>query len=123
MSEVLTGAETKKALKCCINGKCSECPLRAMNCSAKVAMAFANDLINRYEAEIERLEKGSLKEAMTFNSKTIATAVAEAIKEFAEELKEKAHRCDLSTDEHEYYSVGVVEIDILLEKKAGENNG
>lgn len=89
MSEVLTGAETKKALECCINGKCSECPLRAMNCSAKVAMAFANDLINRYEAEIERLEKGSLKEAMTFNSKTIARAVAEAVDEFAERLKKE----------------------------------
>ena len=41
----------------------------------------AFDEINRQKAEIERLEKGSLKEAMIFNSKTIENATAEAIKE------------------------------------------
>lgn len=67
----MNGNDIKKALECCINGKCKECPLYAMNCSPKVAMAFSVDLINRLEeknsnlssdltsakAEIERLRK------------------------------------------------------------------
>lgn len=48
--------EIIKALECCINGKCKGCPLYAMNCSPKVAMAFSVDFINRQKAEIERLE-------------------------------------------------------------------
>ena len=53
----MTDNEIKKALVCCINGKCNECPLYAMNCSPKVAMAFSADFITRQKAEIERLEK------------------------------------------------------------------
>ena len=74
MSEVLTGAETKKALECCINGKCSECPLRAMNCSAKVAMAFANDLINRQQANAE-----GLTNAVKFLNEQLSSAKAETV--------------------------------------------
>lgn len=50
----------------------------------------AVDLINRKNAEIERLEKGELSKAMTFNSETIKRCVDEAISEFVERLKERA---------------------------------
>lgn len=57
MDKTFTPQEMKKALECCINGKCVECPLKAMFCSDNVAMAYALELVNHYEAEIERLQK------------------------------------------------------------------
>ena len=86
---MMTDNEIIKALECCINGKCSECPLRAMACSEKVAMAFANDLINRQKAEIERLEK---------HTEMYHELRAEAVKEFAEKVKQKTLAMVFSPD-------------------------
>ena len=47
-----------------------------------------NKKIKEQQAEIERLERHELKEAMIFNSETVKKAVTEAVKEFAERLKE-----------------------------------
>ncbi len=49
-----------KALECCINGKCAECPLEKMACSETVAMQYALAFINRQKADkiiAERKEK------------------------------------------------------------------
>lgn len=46
----------------------------------------AEEELEKAKAEIERLEKGSLKEAMIFNSKTIENATAEAIKEYLDKF-------------------------------------
>lgn len=49
-----------------------------------------DEIYKRYfeqKAEIERLEKHELKEAMTFNNETIKRAVNEAIEKFAERVK------------------------------------
>ena len=48
-------------------------------------------LIKRQQTEIERLEKGSIIEAMTFNTKTISNVRTEAIKEFVVRLKSHAY--------------------------------
>ena len=48
----------------------------------------ADEKIKEQQAEIERLERHELKEAMIFNSETVKKAVTEAVKEFAERLKE-----------------------------------
>ena len=102
----MTDNEIIKALECCTtNGaSCKDCPAFAKvdrsNC--KKYFRGALDLINRQKAEIERLEKGSLKEAMIFNSKTIENVKAEAIKEFAERLKE-----DVSNHRLEMYMNGL----------------
>lgn len=53
------------------------------------AIKDALDLINRQQAEIERLEKGELSKAMTFNSHTIKRCVNEAIKEFIAEFERR----------------------------------
>lgn len=89
-------------LKCCIMEKCAKCTLKAMNCSPKVHIAFAIELINRQKADIERLKKvngiisrnadtafqNGLNEAQELYSEQIKNEVkAEAIKEFAERLK------------------------------------
>ena len=79
-----------------------------------------NDVIDLQKAEIERLEKGSLKEAMTFNSNTIANVRAEAVKEFAERLKESEYQSsDWSHGEHPYV-VEVDDIDNLVKEMVGE---
>lgn len=56
MDKNLSDNEIKKALECCINHKCHECPAKAMFCSESIPMAFALDLINRLEEEINRLQ-------------------------------------------------------------------
>lgn len=85
----MTDNEIKKSLGCCINNKCSECPLKAMNCSKNVAMAYANDLINRQQADNERLKK-LLEEADVNYNKCAKRFYKEAIKEFAKRLNKEA---------------------------------
>lgn len=87
----MTDTEIIKALECCVRQKnsCNGCPAHTMNCTPRVAMAFALDLINRQKVEIERLKsKKELyfdrwQESLDFAKEDRA----EAIKEFAERLK------------------------------------
>lgn len=88
--------EIIKALTHCINSDCSTCPCNAMNCSEKIPMAFAIDLINRQKAENERLidlvnELADCNVAWVKDNHDLRvelkTAKAEAIKEFADMLK------------------------------------
>lgn len=88
----MTDNEIIKALECCKAPHCdiNICPMfkNAINtkdCVAELSKK-ALDLINRQKAEIERLEKHELQEAMKFNSDTINRAAKEAVKEFAELL-------------------------------------
>ena len=87
--------EIIKALECCVNGKCFKCPLKTMNCSAKVPMAFALDLINRQQAENKELKTENLMlsqkrfnifERIEFTDKLKKQTKAEAVKEFWEKL-------------------------------------
>lgn len=56
-SVVLTDAEIKKALECCISAEnCCECVYTKM-CDGTTIHQFALDLINRQQAEFERLQK------------------------------------------------------------------
>lgn len=75
-----------KALECCINGKCAECPLEKMACSETVAMQYALALINRQKAEIESLQKAYL---MYEETSGLKQAKSEAIKDFAEEFERR----------------------------------
>ena len=86
---VMTDKEIIKALECCVEVQgCSKCP-RSPICDGVEHIQNALDLINRQKAEIERLEKGELRKAMTFNSDTIKRCVDEALKEFAEEFEKR----------------------------------
>ncbi len=53
----MTDNEIIKALECCINNKCSNCPLRKMACSETVAMENALGLIKRQQAESDKFPK------------------------------------------------------------------
>ena len=84
--------DIKKALECCgfDEDMCLDCPVQrdcekdteAMIYRAKAIL----DLINRQQAEIERY-KGVIK----LLEKDVRTAESEAVKEFAERLKEKVN--------------------------------
>ena len=94
----LTDNEIVKALECCIDCKCKECPCYKniegeMYCT-EIDEEEIIDLINRQKAEIERLniELQSMRSAANSYKWHYETAKSEAIKEFAERLKEKASR-------------------------------
>lgn len=87
----MTDAEIIKALEVCvgIHNDCEDCPLlehsQATDECMTELMSNALDLINRQKADIEKLKKGWKADVIeTKNTK------AEAIKEFAERLKEQA---------------------------------
>ena len=120
---VVSNYDIVKALECCYrSGSCSQCPYEKLrvkpewDCSSKM-IADAIDLINRQKAEIERLQTENEKQKVimeemtdlmfllpfeTDYDKAIKTAKAEAVKEFAERLKEKAYF-------HEEYGTMVLE--------------
>ena len=89
----MTDNEIIKALKCCIDCNCKECPCcriidGGINCT-EIDKEEIFDLINRQKAEIERLniELQSMRSAANSYKWHYETAKSEAIKEFAKELK------------------------------------
>lgn len=92
-----TEAEIMKALECCFKKgllceSCDECPNMAMGSLCMDQMIKdAIDLIERKNAEIERLEALSKHHQTLINmlNEGIAEARAEAVKEFAERVKKK----------------------------------
>lgn len=111
MPNNLIDNEIKKALECCSeNAPCSECPMweRGPNCVDGL-YRYALNLINRLQAENERLSK--------ITRPLIAEIKAEAMTEFAEELKEKSFKT------YDWRGmVKVVDIDNLLKEIVGEDN-
>ena len=84
----MTDNEIIKALECCSDSNCHECPIEG--CTDDI-FRNALDLINRQKAEIERLTVDLLKCSIRLDNlyKTADEIKSEAIKEFAERLKEK----------------------------------
>ncbi len=112
----MTDAEIIKALECCKNDDCDNCPNNFGNCYANLA-GYALDLISRQKAEIEkltyqvnRLKKYDEERDIRLHTRLIATAKAEAINKFVERLIE------LYTDEHitddMHCSIGVIKQNI-----------
>lgn len=87
-----TDEEVIKALEVCVdNSSCKECPINPNHGNygycTNLALTYAIDLINRQKAELEDLREI----VFTDRSEAIKNLKAEAIKEFAEKLKEKAY--------------------------------
>ena len=117
----MTDNEIIKALECCTKGNtsdvCSDCPLLHTDiCTEEEngVMKLALDLINRQNAEIERLKglKNHRQELINELNKGITEAKAEAVKEFADRLKSLGR----FTDGDRYY------IDKIKKEMVGENN-
>lgn len=110
----MTDKEIIFSLECCDNGKCSECSFAFKGgCTLKLRTR-ALDLINRQQAEIERLESLVKTQGIEidelnnfanerldkFTERYDRNLKAEAIKEVAEKLKRKAYRfpCAIGTE-------------------------
>ena len=123
----MTDNEIIQALKCCYDldssAICHQCPLyQTEECRDGYLGLQAYHLINRQQAEIERLEK--IRKAdnnlITSLNKCYETAKAEAYKEFAEKLKEKCYEDFQETDEMLSPYVTDDDIDNLLKEMEGE---
>ena len=89
MERKFTDDEIIKALECCREKDCGDCPMieYPQTICQWDAFDLAIDLINRKKAEIERLEK-TLTEQFDSYESIRKRAKTEAIKEFAERVKE-----------------------------------
>lgn len=141
----MTDKEIIKAMELCFSEgfrKCEECPLKSqqdeMFTCIRIKQKNAFDLINRQQAEIEKL-----KEENKFHRKTIQEnaqralevtieevdkAKTEAIKSFAERLNDTIlDKSDRSLDNpngNDYFISDVIEdIDNLVKEMVGENDG
>ena len=117
----MTDNEIIKALECCIyhHGKCTSCPLYAevtTVCKEKKDN-YVLDLINRQKAEIKRLQSDNVK-LHTIIPKMLLEAKYEAVKEFAERLKEYSFLDNLALDGKE--TVYVDDIDNLVKEMTKE---
>ena len=122
----MTDEDIIKALECCLEFKCKECPCWAEEvdaCCYGINEDVLLDLIKRQRAEIERLMHNI--EAMAQTMPNMAKAErAEAIKEFAERLKEES---SFETDVSLGYgrpcyenAVPIIAIDNLVKEMVGE---
>lgn len=123
MERKFTDNEIVKALECCREKDCGDCPMieYPQTICEWDAFDLAIDLINRQKAEIadERARKELCAEVIKRLDKESETARAEAIKEFADMLKEKI-RDDCFAYEA---SLRCEYIDNLVQEMTGENNG
>ena len=122
----MTDNEIIKALECCYDldssAICHQCPLyQTENCRDGYLGLQALHLINRQKEEIERLKGMIRKNYDDYFQKVdeVATAKAEAIKEFAEMLKDKFSRqCTKG-----YCKVLHDFVNTVLKEMVGDNNG
>ena len=128
----LTDKEIIKVLECCINSDgCHACP-RTKYCDGFEHMQNALDLINRQQAEIERLTSKLDKRETELDRLTIyfdeevekklETAKVEAVKEFITKHREIML---LFCDDDDQISLKVCEYDVntksILEEMVGED--
>ena len=127
----MTDNEIIKALECCSTGEtyvdCEKngCPLYlgiTMGCKyidkENQLYSDALDLINRQEAEIEKLKGSTIVSNIMESQRIKREAKAEAYKEFAERLNEKAQIADCFDSYN--MVVGTHFIDNLLKEMVGE---
>ena len=119
----ITDEEIKSSLEVIATTRnCNECKIRnckwgTCNCSQITANA-ALDLINRQEAEIEKLKGSTIVSNIMESQRIKREAKAEAYKEFAERLNEKAQIADCFDSYN--MVVGTHFIDNLLKEMVGE---
>ena len=121
----ITDEEIKSSLEVIATTRnCNECKIRnckwgTCNCSQITANA-ALDLINRQEAEIEKLKGSTIVSNIMESQRIKREAKAEAYKEFAERLNEEAQIADCFDSYN--MVVGTHFIDNLLKEMVGETN-
>lgn len=126
----MTDNEIVKALEICTTGRCSsgECPYYGLDavsdCMEQNGIDLI-DLINRQKAEIERLSdllkrnKRNCDRIRMITTETAKKIKAEAIKEFAERLKEEFGQSDIFCP-RTIVSVTETGLDDLVKEMVGE---
>ena len=133
----MTDAEIKKALECCAtldSEGCSKCPLNK-KCDAgdeiDSLMRLALDLINRQQAEIERLKDevncnyeirdkacAKLDELEKMVNQSVATTKAEALEQFLKRFESRlANNTDIS---HAQYQSIIFDINEAYKEMVGD---
>ena len=111
----MTDNEIIKALEICgtYKGKCIDCPafVKVDRSNCKKVLLGALDLINRQKAEIERLNNT----IYTFE-KHFEFVKAEAVKKFAERLKDLKHECGCNYRKKPVFAVTEDKIDTLAKE-------
>ena len=127
----MTDEKIIKAMKFCSDTNCLYCPLldaplQEKECKSNLILN-ALDLINRQKAEIESLQNDLRiwKNIAHRETSYVENARAEAIKEFAERLKEKRYLRPMSQAEYfglceEKWVVNVDVIDNLVKEMVGD---
>lgn len=132
----MTDNDIIKALECCgcDNYQCDNCPYAYKTCTV---YKDSLDLINRQKAEIERLRSMNRAKLATIHDLQIELKIAksEAIKEFAERLKDHSRKMQSSDFSGDFWdeavdfsgdtwdeAVLVEDIDELVKEMVGDNN-
>lgn len=132
----MTDNEIIKSLECCaapFSTKCKVCPLFNKDLCQDILLEKALDFIKRQKAEIERLtiNMNAFGLGMIREKEKADTIRSEAIKEFAERLKEQPIKCGLpllglqTKDEVEEYFNDIMRqvgeaIDNLVKEMVGD---
>lgn len=115
---IMTDTEIIKALECCCKDDCDNCPNTFGNCYSNLA-GYALDLINRQQAEIERLKKKveGLSEVLSDSIRIrYKEAQSEAVKEFADEFKSRCIKGGI------YPAFVNRQLEIVKKEMVGEDN-
>lgn len=120
MPDKLTDKEIVKALECCMNGRCDDdCTFRETCEHCHNLDSLILDLINRLQAENERLKTNLNIELENFATEYDSKIKAEAYKEFAERCKKKASMYGFGDKSGVW--VNTNEIDNLLKELVGDS--
>ena len=115
--EIISSLELIATTRNCDECKIRNCKWGTCNCSQITANA-ALDLINRQKEEIEKLKGSTIVSNIMESQRIKREAKAEAYKEFAERLKEKAQIADCFDSYN--MVVGTHFIDNLVKEMVGE---
>lgn len=117
-----TEEEIMKGLAACGIDRCDDCPFYdedEWKCNHNLPL-LALDLLKKQQARINRLERYDEERDIALHARLIAIAKTEAIREFAERLKEmKYESIEWAHGEHPYV-VEESDIDNLVEEMAGD---
>ena len=127
----MSDEEVKKALECCLVGECESCPISKFSYCYEILKDEAMSLINRQQAEIERLNSlyvslgtdslgndADVKLKYIYDLETKLEAIkSEAIKEFAERLESKYTKVVSCNAGYVYRTIKEVEKEMV----GGEN--
>lgn len=113
----MSDEEIKKCLECCISLSCEGCPLKNNHGCLTISDKKALDLINRQQAEIERLKYLLEREEKATESFS-KQCYKDGIKEFAERLKSKYTNVVSCNAGYVYGTIKEVEKEMVGEQDA-----